>query len=171
MKCLNLRDRKGITAVIAIILLLMMTVAAAGGAYVWMQNLQEQYEGQAERIATRDISIQSLRCFNEEGTGVVRVLLKNSGETNINLNPSDVLVREFSSQNEPVGASQRDISLSVENPAGPVNITDNQGFPEPGGSAVYNIDLRDSLTEGRRYNVEFVFTSEDGITRDSSCTA
>ena len=37
-------NRKGITAVVAIVLLLMMTVGAAGLAYVWVTNLQNKVQ-------------------------------------------------------------------------------------------------------------------------------
>ncbi len=169
---INFRNRKGITAVIAILLLLMMTVAAAGGAYVWMQSLQTQFQERGESIANRDAQIKDLRCFNEGGSGVVSVFFKNSGSTELDLDPVDMDISEFSTGNIDPRLTRTSLSLSTDRGTSPgVNATNNKDFSSPGDSALYEIDLDSTMEVGKRYEVDFVFTDEEELSRGKPCEA
>lgn len=75
-------NKKGITAVVAIVLLLMMTVGAAGLAYVWITNLQTKMQGNAETGVediqkTQDARISVDSVWNASGN--INLTLLNSG--------------------------------------------------------------------------------------------
>lgn len=169
------KNRKGITAVIAILLLLMMTVAAAGGAYVWMQSLQSQFQERCEAITNRDVQIKDLRCLNRDsdGVGVVKVFFKNSGESALDLDPVDMDVNEFATGNLNATLTRTSISLSSDlGTSERITITNGgDDFSEPGTSAPYEILLDDNLSVGDQYQVDFIFTEEEGLERGQPCEA
>lgn len=76
------RNRKGITAVIAIVLLLMMTVGAAGFAYIWVTDLQNRLQGSTttsveQMTAANNAKLGIDSMWND--TGSISINLRNSG--------------------------------------------------------------------------------------------
>ncbi len=49
LRKLRIRNKKGITPIIAVILLMMMTVAAAGEAFFWVLRIQSSFQGSSEQ--------------------------------------------------------------------------------------------------------------------------
>ena len=170
---------KGVTPVIAVLLLLMMTVAAAGGAYVWMNSLQEDLREQTEQEAKsfdRDISMSDLKCYNEEGTGKINVLFKNSGTKALDLNPVDMEVRslgEFIPE-----LSRYDISLSEtsidtgDSSAEGISLDPSvdSDFADVNGVGYYTIEVGSgTFDSGRYYTIEFTFKDEGDYTKEARC--
>ncbi|MDY6789536.1 MAG: archaellin/type IV pilin N-terminal domain-containing protein [Candidatus Nanohaloarchaea archaeon] len=164
--------RKGITAVIAILMLLMMTVAAAGGAYVWMQSLQKQFQERGEAIANRDAQIKGMQCFNQGGDGIVEVFFKNSGRTELDLSPIDMDVKDFATGDINATLTRTGLSLSTNTGlSSGVSLQGNTDFSSPGDSALYEITLDSKLDTGKEYQVDFSFTGEEGLSRGQPCEA
>ncbi len=166
------RTRKGITPVIAIVLLLMMTVAAAGGAYAWLTQLQEQFQNQAESSIERGINIVDMQCYNQDGSGYVEVFFKNSGTKALDLNPIDMNIRAGSTGNINYTLTQTGLKFSQTGGLGDgiTFISGSNDFSEPGESAPYLITT-EPFSAGDRYQIDFVFTDEDGTTKTANCQA
>ena len=49
LRKIRIRNKKGITPIIAVILLMMMTVAAAGAAFFWVLRIQSSFQGSSEQ--------------------------------------------------------------------------------------------------------------------------
>ena len=171
--------RKGVTPVIAVLLLLMMTVAAAGGAYVWMNQLQQDLKAQTEQEAQsfdRDISMSDLRCYNEGETGKIKVLFKNSGTKALDLNPVDMEVRSLG-EFKP-GLSRIDISLSETSidagadAAEGISLASSveSDFADVNGVGYYTIEVGEGKFEsGMYYTIEFTFKDEGDYSKSGRC--
>ncbi|MDY6770904.1 MAG: archaellin/type IV pilin N-terminal domain-containing protein [Candidatus Nanohaloarchaea archaeon] len=165
-------DRKGITPVIAVVLLLMMTVAAAGGAYAWLTQLQNQFQQRAQEDVQRGISLNDLTCYNKGGQAHVVAFFKNSGTTELDLNPVDMNARYAATGNINYSLTTTGMSFTQGRLSqGVVFRTGNSDFSQPRSSAAYRIDLDSQFEIGRRYKMEFVFTDEDGTTKSQTCQA
>jgi len=162
--------QKGITPIIAIVLLLMMTVAAAGGAYVWFTDLQDDLEEQAEEDAARSISINDLRCLNEGGNGVIEVYLKNGGSTEIDADPVDMNVRYPANGSVVFDATRSGLSLMEDDLSSGVGNLTGQFITEAGNAAAYSITT-EQFSVGTDYEIEFVFTDEEGTSVSQTCQA
>lgn len=161
--------RKGVTPVIAVLLLLMMTVAAAGGAYVWMTSLQDQLKSQTQDEVTsfdRSISMSDVRCMSD---GTVEVLLRNSGDKELDLDPVDMEVRDTDTGNINASISKFDMDISSATDSDDVSNVDGGGIKSPGGTGVYTISAGGNFEADRLYEITLIFKDEDSYDISATC--
>ncbi len=141
--------RRGITPVVAIVLLLMMTVAASGGAYAWMQNVQEEARDRAQSDLTANLAAKEVICDR----GAVRLAVKNSGDRQVLTGEADLYVTD------PDGGvvATRDLDLS-------------DWDLSPAGFNRSAFFLPDVLSEGNAYDIELSFPRSD-VSLETSCVA
>jgi len=83
-----MKNKRGITPVIAVILLLMMTVAAAGAAFFWFVRIQAEMQGGAESYEQelgQKVSANVEVVTSAYKNGDLYMYLKNNGNINIPL--------------------------------------------------------------------------------------
>jgi len=83
-----MKNKKGITPVIAVILLLMMTVAAAGAAFFWFVRIQSELQGGTESYQqqlTEKVSAKVDVLTTQYVNGDLNIYLQNRGNVNIPL--------------------------------------------------------------------------------------
>ncbi len=165
-------ERKGVTPVIAVLLLLMMTVAAAGGAWIWMNQLMEEFQEEGEgELDEMDIgiSIEDLSCDEKE----IDMLLRNSGETAISSAPVDVIIRESATGERYTSLYDADFtegstgSYFRENPEGDIS--------NPADVYEYELQIDDEWTEdvtlesATNYEITVRFIDENDYEVRGSC--
>ena len=101
LRKLRIRNKKGITPIIAVILLMMMTVAAAGAAFFWVLRIQSSFQGSSEQhFETLNSNLNSqvepvhaqFKGFGNSGN--FTLILKNAGSAAVPLtknNEQDVI--------------------------------------------------------------------------------
>jgi len=89
-----LRDRKGITPVIAIVLLLLVTVGAVGVVYSQFQSIVDQGSTEAEFLDQVNTKITVAQRNETTSPETVDITLENTGDSEYNL--SDIARLEFS---------------------------------------------------------------------------
>ena len=89
----SIKQKKGLTPVIAVILLLMMTVAAAGAAFFWFIRVQGELQGGEEQYAqtlAERVSAKMEVVAAEYRTGAafknITFIVKNTGNVPITVN-------------------------------------------------------------------------------------
>jgi len=161
---------KGVTPVIAVLLLLMMTVAAAGGAYVWMTSLQEDLKEQTQSEAesmNRDISLNELTCDND---GTIEVLLRNSGEKEIDLNPVDMEIRNADTGEINFSLSKLDMDLTGTDASDADFVSlEGDGVASPGGTGYYTLSAEGEFQSNMLYEITFIFKDEDSYEKTAEC--
>jgi len=92
LRKLRVRNKKGITPIIAVILLMMMTVAAAGAAFFWVLRIQSSFQGSSEQhFETLNSNLNSQiepvhAQYDGYGTsGNFTLILKNAGSGTVPL--------------------------------------------------------------------------------------
>ena len=153
-------NRKGVTPVIAVLLLLMMTVAAAGGAYVWMTQLQEQFQEGAEDDLSqmdRGVGVEVLECDGSE----ITAYLRNSGDTDLNLNPVDILVEERDTGDR--AAEEYGLDLTEG------DHLDGDDFSETGDVGQYTFNMEYTFEDTQYYEVTFRLVDEDDYEVTAQC--
>jgi len=92
LRKLRVRNKKGITPIIAVILLMMMTVAAAGAAFFWVLRIQSSFQGSSEQhFETLNSNLNSqvepvhaqFKGFGNSGN--FTLILKNAGSAAVPL--------------------------------------------------------------------------------------
>lgn len=163
-------NKKGITPVVAILLLLMMVVAAAGGAYVWIQNFQEQTQEQAteraEESLNRGIELVEVQCV--DSTSSVVATLRNSGNTELDLDPVDLRIRDSSTGDLVTSVTQMDLEAGTAGSGGTIESATGD-FVDPGASAEYNITLSDGFGSTDMYRTIFIFADENDHEVEGTC--
>ena len=159
-------SKKGVTPVIAVLLLLMMTVAAAGGAWVWMNELMEEFqeegEGELDEMDA-EVSILSMDCFSDSDE--IDVYLHNSGGTALDLYPVDIDV--YHSASGDLVAELRDMDLDQG----------DDSIEDPGDRGEYLWDIEsdgnwiegDELIRADEYEIEVSFP--EGYELSGQCVA
>ena len=87
----RMKNKKGLTPIIAVILLLMMTVAAAGAAFYWLVKIQGQMMGGTEQYEEKSFermaSTVAIIAVNYNLTSeVLDLYLQNLGTTTVPIN-------------------------------------------------------------------------------------
>jgi len=88
----KMKNKKGLTPIIAVVLLLMMTVAAAGAAFFWFIRIQSELQGGSEsysgELAEKMASKVEVLAVDYSGSNEVSLYLQNKGNTEISVSRS-----------------------------------------------------------------------------------
>jgi len=159
-----MKKRKGITPVIAIVLLLMMTVAASGGAWMWIQELQNEFQGQVD--IRSDIKLISLTCYNKLGDGQVEAYFKNTGKSQIDLGHVNMYVTDVYNGEMAYSLTRTDMSFQANDVSSTLGLEivtgSSQDFSNPKQSAAYRITTGNSGAEfetNKVYEIAFEFSN------------
>lgn len=94
LRKIRIRNKKGITPIIAVILLMMMTVAAAGAAFFWVLRMQSSFQGGSEQHSeTLSSNINSMVDVIHSqyiDNGNFTLILQNTGSIPITLTSTTV---------------------------------------------------------------------------------
>ncbi|MDY6789160.1 MAG: archaellin/type IV pilin N-terminal domain-containing protein, partial [Candidatus Nanohaloarchaea archaeon] len=164
--------RQGVTPVVAILIMLMIAVVAGTGAYVWISQFQEESQEKTQEEfedLDRGIALQSLRCYNEGGSGHLEAWFKNTGQTKLDLDPVDMIIEKANAESANTTLSRPSLSLLNGTLSQDIDIVQGSGdFSSAETSATYEIETS-RFQEGISYNVEFIFTAEDEFSVSESC--
>ncbi len=153
--------RKGITPVVAVVLLVFMTVAAAGGAFVFLQAVQEEFKKGALTTLRTDVDVIDLTCSGQW----INATLQNNGEAAVDVEPVHVFVRHRSNGRLNNTLSATGINLGDDLDSG-------NGIEEPGDTGKYTVNTGSgNFQASQKYIIEYNFPGNEGHTARSFCTA
>ncbi len=133
-------ERAGITPVVAIVLLLMMTVAASGGAYAWMQQVQNEAQEDADQGLSSRLDVKSVTC---EGS-VATIAVSNTGSRAFTGGPADVFL--YADDTLAANATT-DIS--------------GESFLQPGGVSILHVSFPTAMENGLQHRIELDMPGAD----------
>lgn len=150
----TITGRKGITPVVAIVMLLMLTLVVGGGVMAFLTGFFEEQTGDIEAQRSTNAEFRGLTCIDNGGSNAdfINFTLRNTGDTNIDLNSVDIYVRSVSN-------SQLLHTITTSGGAMAQMTVDDRLWSD---SETLNPATEANLSAGNAYTIEFEFTSNGG---------
>ncbi len=132
--------RSGLTPVVAVAILMGMAVVAAGGAYSWVQMVQQEGLDEASRNIDTELTVKDITCAD----ATVELAVKNSGGRDITAQTATFYLYQ---EGDLLDTVQKDVA--------------GEGMLDAGGLSQFGVPFTTYLVPGTGYQVEMEFAGAD----------